>query len=300
MKNSFTLGLFIIFLTSPLAFFAQTTIEIVADYDAALGYHDNFNTENNNYGTATQNAAYTIPGTNGGLNVNRSLIHFDLSVIPAGATIVNASLNLYALGPAGTLVGHSGMNNNGLLQRVIESWSPNVVSWSTQPATSEQNEVYMDPSTGALQDYIGIDVTAMTQDMMTDNNHGLLLKLANEATTNVLLFCSSNYADSAKHPKMVIQYLEPASIASSERWSESAEVFPNPSQGLVNCTITTPASHDNIRMEITTLQGTLAETLWMQPGRNQIDVSHLSAGMYLLRFRFQNHTMIKKITIQKP
>ena len=84
---------------------AQTSVTLIASKDAAIGYHDGTNTANNNYGNAIQNAAYAIPSVaqSGGLNVNRALIDFNLSTIPVGATILSAKLNLYALGPFGSL-----------------------------------------------------------------------------------------------------------------------------------------------------------------------------------------------------
>ncbi|MCB0395308.1 MAG: DNRLRE domain-containing protein [Flavobacteriales bacterium] len=131
----------------------QTTVSIIADYDAAIGYHDNYNTANNNYGDAVQNPAYIIPGASGGLNENRASIHFDLSGIPNGATITSANLNLYALGPVGTLPGHTGQNNSALLQRVTQNWQDNTVSWNSQPTTTSQNEVTLPVSTSSVQDY---------------------------------------------------------------------------------------------------------------------------------------------------
>src|SRR3989338_2966958 len=42
-----------------------------AGIDASLGYHDNFNTDFNNYGTDTYFKAFCIPGASGGRNSNR-------------------------------------------------------------------------------------------------------------------------------------------------------------------------------------------------------------------------------------
>ena len=97
-------------LINSLSLNAQTTINLTPEYDAAIGYHDTYSTSGNNYGTATQNAAYSIPGTRGGVNNNRALIKFDLSGIPNGSNIISAKLDLYALGAIGTLSGHSGQN----------------------------------------------------------------------------------------------------------------------------------------------------------------------------------------------
>ncbi len=204
MKTHFILiPSFLIVLNS----FAQnTTVNIVANYDAAIGYHDGFNTADNNDGDAIHFGAYAIPGTNGGLNVNRALVKFDLSAIPAGATIISAKLNLYALGPSGTLQGHTGTNNSCKLQRITQSWGENTVTWNNQPTTSTQNEVLLPVSTGALQDYLNIDVLNLVNDMIAFNNEGFLLKQTNENPTNALLFCSSDCPDSLKYPMLEITY----------------------------------------------------------------------------------------------
>lgn len=186
---------------------AQTTVVLTADYDAPIGYHDNYNDANTNYGTGTQNAAFVLPGNNGGLNVNRALLHFDLSNIPAGAIILSAKLNLYALGPVGSLSGHTGTNNSAVLQRVIQPWADNTVTWNNQPNTTTQNAVLLPSSTHALQDYLNIDVALLVEDMISTNNYGFLLKLINEVQTNALVFASLNCGDTTNFPKIEITYL---------------------------------------------------------------------------------------------
>lgn len=184
----------------------QTKIELIPIYDAAIGFHDNYNTDNNNYGNAIQNAAYSIPGSNGGSNVNRSLIKFDLTKIPEGANIIEAKLNLYALGKLGTLNGHTGLNNNGVLQRIIEDWSENTVTWNSQPSTTNQNAVYLSASISPNQDYTNIDVTSLVKDLINENNYGILLKLQEEISTNALIFASTNSEDSYRFPKLEITF----------------------------------------------------------------------------------------------
>jgi len=87
-----------------------------------------------NLENAIQNAAFTIPGYAGILNVNRALIHVDLTIIPEGSEIVSARINLFALGPVGPLQGHTGANNNSFLRRVVDPWDADDATWSNQPA----------------------------------------------------------------------------------------------------------------------------------------------------------------------
>ncbi|HRZ43247.1 MAG TPA: DNRLRE domain-containing protein [Bacteroidales bacterium] len=188
------------------ALMAQTTVNLTADYDCCIGYDNYPNGINLNFNTAAQNASYAIPGTSGGLNVNRALIHFDLSTIPANATITSALLNLYALGPSGSLSGHTGSANTSYLQRVTQPWAATTVTWANQPTTTTANQDTLPGTTQPLLDYTNINVTQMVQDMMSTNNYGFMLRLVNEAATNALLFASLNAGMPAKYPKLVVTY----------------------------------------------------------------------------------------------
>lgn len=183
-----------------------TTLNLPIEYDVALGYHDNYGTANNNYATATQLSAYCINGFSGGLNINRSLFKFDLSQIPECATIISAKLDLFALGPIGTLNGHSIGNNSAEIRRVNESWNLFSVTWNNQPSSSTLNQVLLPPSTTSTEDYLGIDVTDLVIDMVNLGDNGFLIKQVIESPTRVLLFCSQDYANSEKHPVLKIEY----------------------------------------------------------------------------------------------
>lgn len=131
-----------LFLGLQLAYSQVITVTLTCNKDAAIGYHDGASTANNNYGNATQNAAFAIPSSfSSGLNVNRALIGFNLSTIPANASIISAALNLYALGPYGTLPGHTGSANSSYIRRVIQPWNEYTVTWNNQPSTTILNQV---------------------------------------------------------------------------------------------------------------------------------------------------------------
>jgi len=194
---------FMILCCLKIAVQAQVSVTLPIDYDAAIGYHGISNA-NNNYGDAIQNAAYAISDI-AGLNVNRALIHFDLSSLPANAQIISAKLNLYSTGPLGTLAGSQG-NNGALLQRIVQPWDPNTVTWNSQPDSTSINQVVLPKSTSPTQDYLNIDILKLVRDIQQNANNGLILKLIKEVDGNALLFCSANYADLSKHPTVTIQY----------------------------------------------------------------------------------------------
>lgn len=184
------------------------TVTLVASEDAAIGFHDGLNTANMNYGNAIQNAAFWIPATAAvGINANRSLIKFNLSAIPSGVFILSASLNLYGMGPYGTLNGHSGINNSCIIERITQNWNESIVTWNTQPNSTSLNSTTIASSNSNSQDYLNIPVTGIVTDMYNNNAHyGIKLKLLNETLTNSMIFCSLNYTNTTKHPKLIVTY----------------------------------------------------------------------------------------------
>jgi hypothetical protein len=198
---------------SNLSVNAQTTVTLIADYDAALGYHTSFSSQaNTNWSTATTNAAFMIPGATGGTNGNRALIYFDLSQIPPCVQILSAELSLYGHGPHGSLPGHSGTNNSAYLRRVVQPWNVNTVTWNNQPTATIHNQVTIPAATSATQDYLNINVTHLVQAMVDTANFGFQLRLVNETPTNSLIFASDNFADSLKHPRLQITYAFPCPL----------------------------------------------------------------------------------------
>lgn len=170
--------------------------------DAALGYHDGFNNGDDNYGSVEHVSAFKIVSTDSsGFNGNRGLLKFDLSVIPLQATLSSAKLSLFAY-TTGPTNGHFGNANSCTLQRVTQNWGENTATWNNQPASVATNQVTLPASDSANQNYVDIDVLALINDLRANGNNGIMLKLANEAVGNGLMFCSADNSDSTKHPKL--------------------------------------------------------------------------------------------------
>jgi hypothetical protein len=188
------------------------TLSVISDYDAAIGYHDGANTAGNNYGTATQNAAYAIPSVAGpGLNVNRALIHFDLSAYPQNAVFSNAELDLFAFGPVGAWPGHAGAANNAYIERITGPWSENTVTWNNQPSTTTASQLFVTGTPNATQDYLNLNVTQIINDILLgQNNYGIMLRLVGEYPSNLLFFCSEDHPNPAKRPRLRVYYSVPA------------------------------------------------------------------------------------------
>jgi len=140
----------------------------------------------------------------------RGIVKFDLSSIPASATIKSANLYLYS-NPAPTtgnfVDANYGTSNAMYIQQVTSPWSTSNLTWSNQPSTTTSNQVLVPHTSQSMLD-LNVDVTAMVASMVnTNTNYGFLLKLQNEVTYNSRIFVASNNATyPAKHPKLVVTY----------------------------------------------------------------------------------------------
>ena len=211
MKKIYSLLLILFCLGSPS--YSQTTVLITMDSNSEDAYVDNYNTSGN-YPDETSfcSGAWTINGTP---VTWRSFMNFDLTLIPANATIVDARLSLY-YNPANNfdpVNGHQSLTNSdqSVLERVTSPWSEHSITWDNQPVTTSQNAVTFPQSTNGFQDYTNMDVTALVQDMISNKPeaYGFALHLSTEQYYARLLFATGDYGDASKHPTLQITYTYP-------------------------------------------------------------------------------------------
>ena len=173
--------------------------------DALL--HELESNRNSNYGYTHQfiASAWTFDGQPG---IVRSVIDFDLSAVPSNANINNAYLSLYAWNSTVASGPHSSLSGSNAcwLQRITENWEESSVTWNNQPGVTTQNQVTLPETSLPDLDYIDIDVTNLVKDMISDpeNSHGFMIRLQEEQFYRRMNFCSSDHADSLKHPKLLI------------------------------------------------------------------------------------------------
>jgi hypothetical protein len=162
----------------------------------------------NNYGSTPDFLATAWTNSADESNL-RSLIQFDLSSIPDGATIESAELSLFYKNSPGN-GDHSTLSgsNAAWLERITDAWTESTVTWDNQPATTSVDQVALPASTSNSQDYTAIDVTAIVKGWVSNpaTNFGLKLRLQNETAYRQLAFASSDHTEEAKRPKLVIKY----------------------------------------------------------------------------------------------
>ena len=177
------------------------------------------------------NDAYlSTNNTSGPTNIQRSLLMFDLSGIPAGSTINSATLTVEAQGQ--TLGGASSENdahNRIEVYRLTQAWVETQASWNSSSwgnlwATAGGD--YTGPVGGyaaSTQDPNNVngyeftwEVATLVADWVTNGltNNGLLIL---GAGTNTVLYRSTSFPDGdTTDPKLVIDYTpvpEPATMA---------------------------------------------------------------------------------------
>jgi len=166
-----------------------------------------------NYGNTVFEAieAWTQGGSN---RIQRSLIDFDYSTIPAGATITSAKLTLYAdttynYSAGSVPPGHSQLSGSNAwnLARVTSAWDEQTVTWNTMPSIDAKSYLSLPASTSASESY-SIDVTTFVKDEIANPTiyYGFLLYLVTEIPYRAVYFYSSDGSYAALHPVLAIEY----------------------------------------------------------------------------------------------
>ena len=139
----------------------------------------------------------------------RPVVKFDLSSIPANATIVSAKLSLYSHpnpSNGNHISPNSGSDISMLIQRVTSPWTVSSLKWNNKPSTTSTGQVIVPHTALPSLDLLNVDVKSMVAAMVESNNYGFAMKLQNEALYNSRIFCSSRHSDASKHPKLVVEY----------------------------------------------------------------------------------------------
>lgn len=151
---------------------------------------------------------------------NESLISFDRNSLPKSATIKRVILNLWYDLPLvwdSTIFYPAGGTDiqwcGGVLQKIIEPWEEDKVTWNEQPETTEANQVYISPFI-LNTNMITVDVTKLfVQDPLSDApdipGYGMFLRLWPREWVSGFRFASSDYPEARMRPKFTIYYTLP-------------------------------------------------------------------------------------------
>lgn len=223
--------------------------------------------------------------------IGRTLMTVDLSMIPAGALIVDARLSLYA--DRTSNLGYYrrptyGENNRGYIRRITSPWEAETVSWLNKPAASKQHQLLLKSSSTDAQDYTDQDVTALVQDMINYPSYGIILQMADESEYyKSLIFGSGLNTSAALRPQLVISYIadgqQPEKLLPAvDEWE--AEAFPNPAFDRLMFEFPFVNQQEMVEITVYSLTGQhlFTESISSATGYT-MDISSLIAGWYFFK-----------------
>jgi hypothetical protein len=144
--------------------------------------------------------------------ISRGAFKFDLSGIPAGATLVSASLSLFSnptptSGPMPFLA-NFGTNNAMRIMRLRNNWTP-TTTWFQQPIGDTASAVMLPHTNLNALDVLDIDVKQQVNQMLSLGNNGFIISLIDDQFGNINCgrnFASSLHPTASKRPKLVLVY----------------------------------------------------------------------------------------------
>ncbi len=242
-------------------------------------------------------AAWTIQGAP---VLERGLIDFNLSALPANAIVQSATLTLYnnpnsSNGFQNGQHSHISGSNAAVLQRITSPWAENC-PWNALPTTTTVNQAILPQDTTPNQDYV-VDVTQMLIDQINNpgNSFGFMLKLQTEQFYRILVFASSDHPNPALWPKLEICYSTPSAIEELANNAFDFNTSPNPASSMLLINCTKPANGYCI-YDVT---GRKVSQFIAVSTSFTIDVQNLSNGVYFIKVNCGNQYLSKKIFIRK-
>ncbi|MEO5570952.1 MAG: DNRLRE domain-containing protein [Bacteroidia bacterium] len=258
-----------------------------------------------------------IAWTNNGNVTNvRSLFQFDLSSIPAGATIVDARLSLYNYaasqeGDHFTTIFHP---NKSKLQRITSPWDEHTVTWNTQPTVTKHNRLLLSETTSPNQDFTDIRCIKLVQDMIDHpaTSFGFRLKIRIEHQFKKLIFASSDNPDASIRPKLVVTYSGPGPKIISPEVSDlrtemsdesdpAFEIFPNPVKDVLTVSYESD-ENTSASLKIFGIAGNeiYSRSMELAAGDNdfQLKTNVWMKGIYFVTITTSKEVLTKKLIVE--
>jgi hypothetical protein len=241
---------------------------------------------NNSVNYDTDSSLIIHAWTNSGVpDTSRSLMNFDFSMLPmqspvssATISLFNDPLSIHLNGEHSTFSG----SNAAWIGAVISSWRAPAVTWNAGIQYTLNNAGSIPMTTNVHQDFPGIDVTALTQDMVNSplSHSGYIIKLQSEINYRALIFASSDNPDGTKHPYVDVCV---STVTGTDNINEdnTMMIYPNPASSKLHVNFKS-ASPKNL-LFITDILGQIVYQQRVNEnssGEVQVDVSLFAEGLY--------------------
>jgi hypothetical protein len=144
--------------TTPTPAATPTTVTVFADQDTYLKEKE----RNKNFGNQDR-----LPVKTKSRDSKRALYHFDLSSVPAGATILSATVHFWV---------ERESKDDVFVHRVTDSWTEYGATWNNTAGDFDPDpEARFEPS--QEHEYVSVDITSVAQEWVNGSvpNHGLML-----------------------------------------------------------------------------------------------------------------------------
>lgn len=154
-----------------------------------------------NFGNDARHTCGTYILTDGNA---RSLVQFDISSIPSGSVIDDATLTLTCENYYTTVTVY--------VHRVTASWTEGTVTYTNQPAHDGTADASLSVSSTGAKNF---DVQALVQEWVDGTaNYGIKLISSSEGTASLtgVNFDSSDFGTAGSRPKLVVNYTPPPSM----------------------------------------------------------------------------------------
>ncbi len=157
-------------------------------------------------GAGVNNTRIRVMSSNPNPRIRRGLVQFDLSAIPASATIQSAIIEIYE-------ANNPGISRVDGLHRILAPWLQSTVKWNNQPAAAASPSDT--ESVGLARGFYGFDVTGDVQAAVNvcAADHGWMIKDQAETSGNVevnyIAKEEDHIPDLPNRPKMTVTFTAP-------------------------------------------------------------------------------------------
>lgn len=275
--------------------------------DAPIGSHADFVNRDQSSEKVLMALGWT---RNGQSHVKRSLLAFDMSLIPSNVHITSANLSLFSASeywnsdPQHSQLSH---DNGAYLDLISSPWEEDV-TWNTKPTIDTQFRIELEGTDNPYQDYLGIDVTNQVQ----HGGYGFMIQLKDESKYAALAFASSDDLNPEKWPELNVCYRNPSlkdpieeidihNIKGLKQLAVSNQVvlnlYPNPVVG--NRNVYVHANESLIKsIEVVGMKGELIQTFDVNNYDFSLETKGMAAGLYVIKIYAGDQVVTEKLIIE--